>query len=859
MQPDLPWNVAGIPPEAREAARAAARREGLSVGEWLTRRILRSMTEAGVSTASYENERPYRYYGPAAVAPEPATRDSDDMLARVSRSESESQNAYNRIEEQLKSVARRLDQAERSQSDNNRAMNKAATEMNIAAREQAQAFDQLGSHVVSLNDRLSRIERDGTGDSLKEAVKALHHGLSRLADQMSQTANQSASQIAALASNVEQVAGKLIEARSEVDQVSQALQERMASVEMRMRNTERDSYSHSSAVEKALSTIETSQDARKAIEAELQHQASSLSQLNETLNQLSARFAAGDAQHSGAMARLEESVAKLGIRDADIGNERRMQGIEHALTDIVARLEVTERNNLGAAGTVEEGMRNLAMRVDAADKRHRDAVAELRAAVKDATERLATVDPQAAAAGVAAPVAQPVAPPPPPTPAPAPVFDAPPFPDQHAQTFQPVPPPFVQTPPMPEPPPFAGDLRFGGQPVGADSFAESVAQQTGAAGAESFLSAARRSARAAAAAGSEQATGGFSGFSWGASQSAEPAQKSGLTRYALMATLAMLIIAAVVAGALLSHNLTSPAPVAPKAPTVATAPAIAPRVTQPAETADIEQQAPAPQTAAKPPARNTTAPGSPVITPKHTAKTAPVVVQSAPPVGVAAPASAKASQATQSASASPMDRLTSLADSGNAKAELLLGLKFLDGDGIAVNEAEAAKWLERSAKQNEAVAAYRLGTLYERGHGVPADPAKAVQWYTLAAKEGNRKAMHNLAVAYADGTGVQKDLVVAAQWFTRAANLGLADSQFNLAVLYERGMGVQQSLIDAYKWYAVAARQGDAESKTRIDALSTQLSAEDKTAAQKAADSFHPDPLDRNANIPPDISMVAGG
>src|SRR3984885_11472733 len=45
MQPDLPWNVAGIPPEAREAARASARREGLSVGEWLTRRILRGLVE----------------------------------------------------------------------------------------------------------------------------------------------------------------------------------------------------------------------------------------------------------------------------------------------------------------------------------------------------------------------------------------------------------------------------------------------------------------------------------------------------------------------------------------------------------------------------------------------------------------------------------------------------------------------------------------------------------------------------------------------------------------------------------------------------------------------------------------------
>ena len=45
MRPDMPWNVAGIPPEAREAARAAARREGLSVGEWMAREILRSSAE----------------------------------------------------------------------------------------------------------------------------------------------------------------------------------------------------------------------------------------------------------------------------------------------------------------------------------------------------------------------------------------------------------------------------------------------------------------------------------------------------------------------------------------------------------------------------------------------------------------------------------------------------------------------------------------------------------------------------------------------------------------------------------------------------------------------------------------------
>jgi localization factor PodJL len=111
--------------------------------------------------------------------------------------------------------------------------------------------------------------------------------------------------------------------------------------------------------------------------------------------------------------------------------------------------------------------------------------------------------------------------------------------------------------------------------------------------------------------------------------------------------------------------------------------------------------------------------------------------------------------------------------------------------------------------------------------------------------------MHNIAVDYAEGTGIKKDPTEAARWFSKAASLGLVDSQFNLAVLYERGTGVPQSLIDAYKWYAIAASGGDKESKARIDALGTQLSADDRAAAQHAADAFKPAAPDARANVAP--------
>ena len=43
-----PWNVEGIRPRARETARAAARRSGMTVGEWLNSVIIEQAAEEGI-------------------------------------------------------------------------------------------------------------------------------------------------------------------------------------------------------------------------------------------------------------------------------------------------------------------------------------------------------------------------------------------------------------------------------------------------------------------------------------------------------------------------------------------------------------------------------------------------------------------------------------------------------------------------------------------------------------------------------------------------------------------------------------------------------------------------------------------
>ena len=301
---------------------------------------------------------------------------------------------------------------------------------------------------------------------------------------------------------------------------------------------------------------------------------------------------------------------------------------------------------------------------------------------------------------------------------------------------------------------------------------------------DTYLSAARRSARAAAAQVEAEHSPRTGGFAWGTTPFDEDVEtRSGSRRTTIViGIIALVLILAIVAGAVLSQRISGTSPrsasalfdnAKPAAPRAVIAKAVAAKptpVTAPA--------LPVMNTVVIPPTDN----GAVVATtPTTTASTTekPIdthAVASAPVLPVPQTHSGTSSAAVAPVvPPAPIDRLTKLATAGNAKAELIVGLKYLDGDGVPVSEPDAAKWLERAAEAGLPVAQYRLGTMFERGRGVTADAAKSVHWYALAAQAGNRKAMHNLAVAYASGSGVAKNLSEAARWFSKAAALGLSE------------------------------------------------------------------------------------
>jgi TPR repeat protein len=184
-----------------------------------------------------------------------------------------------------------------------------------------------------------------------------------------------------------------------------------------------------------------------------------------------------------------------------------------------------------------------------------------------------------------------------------------------------------------------------------------------------------------------------------------------------------------------------------------------------------------------------------------------------------------------------------------------LGVRYATGNGIATDDAQAARWIEKAATQGHVGAQFDLGLMYADGNGVPQDSKIAVDWLRKAADQGDARAMSNLGLMYAnwerraDGRGGRSRLVsqggaeerghgavhagpdvcerhrhrrnpaTAVGWFEKAAAQGHILAQYNLGLAYARGSGVPPDAVKAGQWFRAAADQGDAQSQFMLGTM----------------------------------------
>jgi hypothetical protein len=103
------------------------------------------------------------------------------------------------------------------------------------------------------------------------------------------------------------------------------------------------------------------------------------------------------------------------------------------------------------------------------------------------------------------------------------------------------------------------------------------------------------------------------------------------------------------------------------------------------------------------------------------------------------------------------------------------------------------------------------------------------------ADHGDADSQWKLGVRYHDGEGVPRDDARAMQWFLRAAEQGHVIAQATLGAYYWAGRGVTPDLSKAYFWSFLAFSQGDDNSRSRLEALASQMTNAQVSAARQQA------------------------
>ncbi len=128
-----------------------------------------------------------------------------------------------------------------------------------------------------------------------------------------------------------------------------------------------------------------------------------------------------------------------------------------------------------------------------------------------------------------------------------------------------------------------------------------------------------------------------------------------------------------------------------------------------------------------------------------------------------------------------LSKLEPLANNGNDRAQVYMGIMHFNGQGVAENLDRAYAWFLHAASAGNAEGQYQLAYLYNFGFGIPATEkhpdSQAVRWYEAAAKQGHLEAQYNLGLLYLAGTGVEADQEQGMAWIRRAAAAGHADAK----------------------------------------------------------------------------------
>lgn len=127
--------------------------------------------------------------------------------------------------------------------------------------------------------------------------------------------------------------------------------------------------------------------------------------------------------------------------------------------------------------------------------------------------------------------------------------------------------------------------------------------------------------------------------------------------------------------------------------------------------------------------------------------------------------------------------------------------------------------LRTAAADGNASAQFIIASRYLDGKVVPQDFAKALYWYQQAATRGLAPAQYRLATLYELGKGTAADPVRALGWYERAALGGNVKAMHNAAVILAGNKAGPADFDRAFRWFKAAAERGFSDSQFNLAIL----------------------------------------
>jgi localization factor PodJL len=406
MKPGIPWSVKGIEPETREAAKDAARRSGMTLGEWLNSKILDSADEQN-SAPPVRHQRAL----PARAETSIRLEDIAEQLSRIARREQNTAPASyvseNRLEdeENFARILNRVESNERQTVEAFTAVNERLAVLSrqvlqtakmptISKPEDSTPFKSLETAVRNIVEHIEISERR-TRDNLKSMQDRMAEMAQRATSSSSEEILQSAPAFTSLESRLNELANRVERSESKsAAGLSDILRVELSQLAERIETVRESSELLASKAQTA--AVQTSQAELREIEkrilsllkeaqiafsgqggnstVEMQRLRSEIGALNQRIDSARADTASERDVHA-----LRVAVEQLSTRVAQGPDMRPLADMDRRLVDITQRLEQSQqaaRNN-PQFSDLERRMAELDYRLEEAMRSQGDGQAQI--------------------------------------------------------------------------------------------------------------------------------------------------------------------------------------------------------------------------------------------------------------------------------------------------------------------------------------------------------------------------------------------------------------------------------------------------------------------------------------------------